>query len=269
MQDDVKTGHEHEGKTLKTIMVMSGKGGVGKSTVAVNIAAALSGAGYTVGLVDVDIHGPSIPTMLGLLGVTVYSNEQGKMMPVVLGDLDNLEVMSLGFLLEKDDDPVIWRGPLKHSLIGQFLNDVQWGPLDYLVVDCPPGTGDEPLSVVQQNKSEAHALLVTTPQQVATADVSRSVNFCRQLNLPIAGIIENMSGFECPHCHEVTNIFTSGGGRKLAQTYGIEFLGAVPIQMEVGLTSDSGVPIVKQLPDSAAAVSYRKAALALVRLLSK
>lgn len=270
MQDDVKgapTERPVESGTStaikagpETIVVMSGKGGVGKSTVAVNMAVALAQRGYKVGLADVDIHGPSIPTMLNLHNVQVFSNADNKMLPLQLGDLHQLEVISLGFLLEREDAPVIWRGPLKHSLIDQFLNDVAWGKLDFLVVDCPPGTGDEPLSVVQQIKGPAHALLVTTPQQVAAVDVSRSINFCKEVKLPIVGLIENMSGFECPHCHEVTNIFPAGGGEKLSSAYGIRFLGAIPILAEIGLTGDSGVPIVAQLPESSAAQVYRLAA---------
>ena len=178
-------------------MVMSGKGGVGKSTVAVNLAISLAKQGLRVGLVDVDIHGPSIPTMLNLPNITVMQAADG-IQPVILGDLYNIEVMSLGFLLEKADDPVVWRGPLKNTLISQFLNEVAWGPLDYLIVDLPPGTGDEPLSVAQQLSGKAEGILVTTPQAVATVDVARSINFCRQMNIPVAGIVENMAGFVCP-----------------------------------------------------------------------
>ena len=248
---------------IRTLMVMSGKGGVGKSTVAVNIATSLASIGFSVGLVDVDIHGPSIPTMLGLHHIQVFSTEEGKMEPVVLGDLFNLKVMSLGFLLNKDDDPVIWRGPLKHQLIGQFLNDVNWGPIDFLVVDCPPSTGDEPLSVVQQLKHKAEAILVTTPQDVATVDVARSINFSKQLGLPILGIVENMSGFECPHCHRNTPIFRVGGGARLASAYGLKFLGSIPIEASVGIATDSGIPIVQRAPQSAAARGYEQISLAL------
>jgi ATP-binding protein involved in chromosome partitioning len=240
----------------RTLMVMSGKGGVGKSTVAINLAVSLAREGHKVGLVDVDIHGPSVPTMLNLTDITVYSND-GKPVPVVLGDLYNLEVMSLGFLLHNPDDPVVWRGPLKNSLIEQFLKDVQWGDLDYLVVDCPPGTGDEPLSVAQQLEGKGEAILVTTPQEVSTVDVARSINFSRKLNLPILGIIENMSGFICSHCHHQTDIFRTGGGRMLAERYGIPFLAAIPIETTMGLAGDAGQPFVERFADSAITETYR------------
>lgn len=243
----------------RTIMVMSGKGGVGKSTVSVNLAVALATKGLRVGLVDVDIHGPSVPTMFNLPNVTVMQGADG-IQPVVLGDLYNLEVMSLGFLLHKADDPVVWRGPLKNSLIEQFLNDVAWGPLDYLIVDCPPGTGDEPLSVAQQLKSKAEAVLVTTPQDVSTVDVARSINFCRQMELPVLGIVENMSGFVCPHCHTTTDIFRSGGGSALAKRYDVPFLGSLPLDPSIGISGDAGMPYIQRFADSPVAGIYREIA---------
>ncbi|MFA5468964.1 MAG: Mrp/NBP35 family ATP-binding protein [Sphaerochaetaceae bacterium] len=243
----------------RTIMVMSGKGGVGKSTVAVNLAISLAKAGLKVGLVDVDIHGPSIPTMLNLPNVTVMQGSDG-IQPVILGDLYNLEVMSLGFLLENADDAVVWRGPLKNSLISQFLNDVAWGPLDYLIVDLPPGTGDEPLSVAQQLKGKTEGLLVTTPQAVATVDVARSVNFCRQMEIPVVGVIENMAGFVCPHCNTITAIFRSGGGKALAKHYNIPFLGSLPIDASMGVVGDAGVPYVQRYSDSPIASTYMEIA---------
>jgi Mrp family chromosome partitioning ATPase len=240
----------------RTIMVMSGKGGVGKSTVSVNLAVSLAAKGFRVGLVDVDVHGPSIPTMLNLPNVTVMQAADG-IQPVILGDLYNLEVMSLGFMLHNPDDPVVWRGPLKNSLISQFLNDVAWGPLDYLIIDCPPGTGDEPLSVAQQLKSQAEAVLVTTPQQVSTVDVARSINFCHQMDLPVLGIVENMSGFVCPHCHATTAIFSTGGGSSLATRYGVPFLGSIPLDPSIGISGDAGLPYVHRFADSAVAGIYR------------
>ncbi len=251
-------GVQHERRTL---MVMSGKGGVGKSTVAVNLAVSLAREGLRVGLVDVDIHGPSIPTMLNLTKTTVYTGDGG-IVPVVLEDLYGLEVMSLGFLLQNPDDPVVWRGPLKNSLIEQFLKDVQWGDLDYLVVDCPPGTGDEPLSVAQQLENKAEAVLVTTPQEVSTVDVARSINFARKLNLPILGIVENMSGFICQHCHHQTDIFRTGGGRMLAQRYGVPFLGAIPLDPAIGLAGDAGQPFVQRFNGSPISETYRTIARA-------
>jgi len=246
-------------KTRRTIMVMSGKGGVGKSTIAVNLAVALAAKGFKVGLVDVDIHGPSVPTMLNLPNVTVMQAADG-IQPVVLGDLYNLEVMSLGFLLHNSDDPVVWRGPLKNSLIEQFLNDVAWGPLDYLIVDCPPGTGDEPLSVAQQLEGKAEAVLVTTPQEVSTVDVARSINFCRQMKLPIVGIVENMSGFVCPHCHTTTDIFRTGGGSSLAKRYEVPFLGSLPLDPTIGISGDAGMPYIQRFAGSVIAATYRKIA---------
>jgi Mrp family chromosome partitioning ATPase len=253
--DRSKSDNTPAGKR-RTIMVMSGKGGVGKSTVAVNLALSLSAKGFKVGLVDVDIHGPSIPTMLNLPNVTVMNAADG-IQPVILGDMYNLEVMSIGFLLHHPDDPVVWRGPLKNSLIEQFLNDVAWGPLDYLIIDCPPGTGDEPLSVAQQLKEKAEAVLVTTPQDVATVDVSRSINFCRQMSMPVVGLVENMSGFVCPHCHTTTDIFRTGGGKKLADKYDVEFLGSIPIDPSFGITGDAGIPYVQRFTDSPVAETYR------------
>ncbi len=245
----------HESTGRRTIMVISGKGGVGKSTVSLNLAVTLAQKGYKVGLVDVDIHGPSIPVMLNLPEVEVLKGDNG-IIPIVLPDVYNLKVMSLGFMLEKPDDPVVWRGPLKNQMIEQFLNDVDWGDIDYLIVDNPPGTGDEPLSVAQQLKGKGEALLVTTPQQVSTADVSRSINFCHKLNLPIVGLIENMSGFVCPHCQTVTNIFRTGGGDKLSKYYHVPLLGSIPLDANVGIAGDVGIPYVQRFQESAIARSY-------------
>jgi len=240
----------------RTLMVMSGKGGMGKSTVAINIALSLAAKGKRVGLVDVDVHGPSIPTMLNIPQVAVMQGADG-IQPVILGDMYNLEVMSVGFLLHNADDPVVWRGPLKHSLIDQFLNEVAWGPLDYLIIDSPPGTGDEPLSVAQKLNGTAEAILVTTPQQVSSVDVARSINFCKQMGMELLGIVENMSGFVCPHCHTRTDIFRSGGGAALAQQYAIELLGSIPIDPSFGLSGDAGIPYVTRFDDSPAAEEYR------------
>src|SRR6056297_1108244 len=192
------------GKIKHKFVVLSGKGGVGKSTVAVNLAVTLSDKGYRVGLLDVDIHGPSIPKMLDLDG-TRLTAENEKLNPVIYKD--NLKVISIGFMLEKGEDPVIWRGPLKYSVIKQFLKDVNWGELDYLVIDSPPGTGDEPLSVCQLVENLDGAVIVTTPQKLAAVDVRKSISFARELKIPILGLIENMSGFVCPECGTMTPIF--------------------------------------------------------------
>lgn len=218
------------------IVVMSGKGGVGKSTVAVNLATALMLAGKRVGLLDVDIHGPSVPTMLGLEHERLRQDENG-LLPAEIGDL---KVMSLGFLLQDQDQAVIWRGPMKMGAIKQFLKDVYWGDLDYLIIDSPPGTGDEPLSVCQLIADLDGAVIVTTPQKVAAVDVRKSVTFCHQLKVPVLGIVENMSGFACPKCGEITPILSTGGGRRIAEDMGVPFLGAIPMDIQVAQACDSG-----------------------------
>ena len=235
------------------LIVLSGKGGVGKSTVAANLALALAQAGHTVGLLDVDVHGPSIPKLLGLEGTDVENDGVG-LFPVSLQP--NLKVMSMGFLMENAESAVIWRGPMKHSLIRQFLRDVNWGPLDFLVVDSPPGTGDEPLSVIQLVGQPASAIVVTTPQDVAVADVRRSITFCRKLGLSVAGVIENMSGFVCPHCGKMTDPFKSGGGEALASEMNVPFLGRVPLDPAVVQSGDGGKPFMDQADQSPAAKAF-------------
>ena len=222
------------------IFVLSGKGGVGKSTVAVNLAVALSLAGKRVGLLDVDIHGPSIPKMLGLENSRART-ENNILIPVTVG---SLKVMSIGFLLSEPDQAVIWRGPMKMGVIKQFLKDVAWDELDYLVIDCPPGTGDEPLSIAQLIHDAAGAIIVTTPQEVALADVRKCVNFCRRLEVPVLGVVENMSGFICPKCGEIADIFKKGGGEKMAADMSVPFLGRVPIDSAVVESGDTGRPCV-------------------------
>ncbi len=218
------------------IVVLSGKGGVGKSTVAVNLATALALNGLRVGLLDVDIHGPSVPTMLGLEGASLKGNP-GELFPVEFG---GLKVMSLGFLLQNPDDAVIWRGPMKMGVIKQFLTDVNWGDLDYLIVDAPPGTGDEPLSLCQLIQPLDGAVIVTTPQKVAAVDVRKSISFCRRLEVPVLGIVENMSGFVCPKCGELTQILPEGGGRQIATDMNVTFLGAIPMDPGIAQSGDSG-----------------------------
>lgn len=235
------------------IVVMSGKGGVGKSTVAVNLAMGLHLAGKKVGLLDVDIHGPSIPTMLGLEKSQVLEGN-GELLPV---DLDGLKVISLGFFLKEQDEAVIWRGPMKTGVITQFIRDVAWGDLDYLIVDSPPGTGDEPLSVCQTLEGADGAVIVTTPQKVAAVDVRKSISFCRQLNLPVLGVIENMSGFVCPNCGELTAVFKSGGGKLMADDMGVPFLGSVPIDPQIADAGDSGVAFLQQYAGSTTAKLFQ------------
>ncbi|SDK33545.1 Chromosome partitioning ATPase, Mrp family, contains Fe-S cluster [Maridesulfovibrio ferrireducens] len=229
-------------KIKHKIVVISGKGGVGKSTVATNIAVALSLAGKQVGLLDVDVHGPSVPRLLCLEDQKPHIGHE-IIEPISYSK--NLWVMSLGFMLPSKEDPVIWRGPVKIGLIKQFVQDVAWGDLDFLIVDCPPGTGDEPLSALQTLGSDAQAIIVTTPQGVAIDDVRRSVNFCKQVGNPILGLVENMSGFVCPDCGSIHNIFNTGGGEALAKETGVKFLGRIPLDPEVGRSGDEGYPIVR------------------------
>jgi ATP-binding protein involved in chromosome partitioning len=223
------------------LLVLSGKGGVGKSTVAANLAMSLASAGKAVGLLDVDVHGPSIPKLLGLEGEQIGVSGED-MLPVRMSD--NLAVMSIGFLLPSGSEPVIWRGPRKFHLIRQFLTNVAWGSLDYLVVDSPPGTGDEPLSVAQLAGSPAEAVIVTTPQDLAVADVRRCVSFCNSLSLPVAGIVENMSGFVCPNCGQRIDLFKKGGGQALAYEMNVPFLGSIPIDPDIVTSSDAGTPFI-------------------------
>jgi len=237
------------------ILVLSGKGGVGKSTVAVNLAVALMLEGRRVGLLDCDIHGPSVPKMLRLEGAPVGKGDEGGIKPVELG---GLKVMSIGFFLDNRDDAVIWRGPMKYSAIRQFLSDVEWGELDYLVIDLPPGTGDEPLSLIQLIESPDGAVIVTTPQDVSTADVRRSIGFCRQLKLPVLGVVENMSGFVCPHCGTLTEIFKTGGGERMAKEMNEPFLGRISIDPKIGEACDEGMPYIYQFSQTQAGKEFKQ-----------
>lgn len=218
------------------ILILSGKGGVGKSTVAVKLASKLARDNKKTGLLDIDIHGPSVPTLLGM--ETRPQLAGNRFLPVPAAK--NLDVMSMGFLLNSPDDPVIWRGPLKYQMILSFLKDVEWGELDYLVVDLPPGTGDESLSIAQMINTRAGAVMVTTPQLLSVVDVRKAVNFCRKLDMPLLGVVENMSGFVCPHCGEKTHIFGTGGGEKMAKDMGINFLGSIPITPSLVEESEKG-----------------------------
>lgn len=229
------------------IIVLSGKGGVGKSTVAVNLAASLAAAGKQTGIIDVDIHGPSVPKLLGIEKIPL-DQQQNRITPVQYSN--NLKVMSIGSLLPDSSEPVVWRGPLKHNAIKQFIMDVEWGDLDYLVVDSPPGTGDEPLSVCQLIKDPDGAVIVTTPQDIALLDVRKSVTFCKRINLPILGVVENMSGFQCPHCSEIIDIFKSGGGEKMAEEMGVPFLGRLPLDPAITSGGDNGKPFSVEANES-------------------
>lgn len=238
--------HSRLSRIKHKIVVLSGKGGVGKSTVAANLAIGLMLSGKRVGLLDVDIHGPSVPTMLGLEKEMIQNSQDG-ILPVELGDL---KVMSIGFLLKNQDDAVIWRGPMKMGVISQFLRDVNWGDLDFLIIDSPPGTGDEPLSVCQLVEPLDGAVVVTTPQRVASVDVRKSISFCRQLEVPLLGVVENMSGFVCPKCGEKTEIFCSGGGKHIAEDMKVPFLGAIPIDPMVAQSCDTGRAFIHHFASS-------------------
>jgi len=223
------------------IVVLSGKGGVGKSTVAANLAMSLALSGFKTGLLDIDIHGPSIPTILGLENKKLQETSH-VICPYGYGD--NLKVISIGFLLKNTDDPIIWRGPAKVGFIQQLIRNVEWGELDYLIIDCPPGTGDEPLSIIQTLDTITGAVIVTTPQKLAITDVKKSVNFCKKLNVPVIGVIENMSGFICPDCNKTVEIFKSGGGQTMAQEMNVPFLGKIPLDPNIVEAGDSGKPFI-------------------------
>jgi ATP-binding protein involved in chromosome partitioning len=231
------------------ILVLSGKGGVGKTTIAVNLAMALASHGYQTGLMDLDIHGPDVAKMLGIEGRKLESMDM-KIEPFRI--TGNLAVVSMAFLLPESSTPVIWRGPMKMSVIEQFLKDVNWGDLDFLVVDLPPGTGDEALSIIQLAPNIRGAVIVTTPQEVSVLDVSKAVRFTEMMEVPVLGIIENMSGMLCPHCKEPINLFGKGGGEKAAEELHVPFLGSIPIDPEIVRASDEGRPYILRHADSPA-----------------
>lgn len=245
------------------IVVLSGKGGVGKSTVAVNLAVALSEQGKQVGLLDIDLHGPSVPKMLHLEGWHPQGH-QGGLLPIEF--TTNLKVMSIGFLLPSEDQAVIWRGPRKYSMIRQLLADVDWGELDYLIVDAPPGTGDEPLAILELLGDIDGAVVVTTPQQLAITDVRKSIAFCRELDCTVLGVVENMGAFLCPHCGEPVEIFSGRGGEALARDTGVPFLGSIPMDPAVSISGDSGRPYLLAKASLAAGEAFRAAIAPLLAL---
>lgn len=248
-----KRVREQLSKIKHKIMVMSGKGGVGKSTLAVNIAVGLSLLDYMVGLLDVDLHGPSIPKMLGARELKLTRRPDGKLGAIKYSP--NLKFLSIEPLLPSEDSAIIWRGPIKISAIKQFIGDIDWGELDYLVIDAPPGTGDEPLTVAK-TIPDAYALIVTTPQEVSLIDVKKSIRFCQKVKLRILGIVENMSGFICPHCGKAIDLFKRGGGQKLAEEMGVRFLGKIPVDPRIVDTGDRGRPIVGSYPESITAQAF-------------
>ena len=224
------------------IIVMSGKGGVGKSTVAVNLALSLARKGLIVGILDADMHGPSVPKLLGIPNLPLAMTKSNKIKPFHMPP--SLKVMSIAFLLSDRYAPIIWRGPLKMGAIKQFLEEVEWGNLDYLIIDLPPGTGDEPLSIAQLVPNPDGAVIVTTPQDVALLSVRKSINFAKEIDLRIIGMVENMDGFVCPHCGKEVAVFGSGNVRKAADETNVEFLGSIPLSSEISQSGDSGKPFV-------------------------
>ena len=251
------------GKIKYKILVMSGKGGVGKTSTSVNLSIALAAKGYRVGIMDVDLHGPDVPRMLGLNGAPQV-NDRKKLSPISYSE--NLMAISIESFTPNKDDAIIWRGPLKFSAIKQFIGDIDWGDLDFLIIDAPPGTGDEPLTVAQ-TISDAKAIIVTTPQEVALADVRKSINFCKTVKLDIFGLIENMSGYSCPHCGEMIELFGSGGGEKTANQMGIRFLGKVPFDPKMVACSDSGICYQDTHNDSAVTKAFNDVADTMSKLI--
>ncbi len=254
---------EKMGKIKHKIVVMSGKGGVGKSFIASNLAVALQSLGYKTGLMDVDFHGPSAPKMLGIRGQRLFGTEAG-IQPAV-GPL-GLLVMSLDFLLPDDDSPVIWRGPIKSTAVTQFVTDVNWGNLDFLVIDMPPGTGDEAITVGQELPEVDGAIFVTIPSEVSLLVVGRSITFAKKLNIRPLGVIENMSYFYCPDSGKEYRVLGKASGKLIAEKYGIEFLGEIPLDPRIAEANDSGEPFVLKYPDSPAAKNLLKAAKRVIEL---
>ncbi len=238
------------------ILVLSGKGGVGKSTVAASLAWALALRDRRTGLLDADLHGPTIPLMMGLQGQT--PDGLGGLNPIPV--IESLKVMSIGFLLETPDTPIIWRGPARSGVIRQFVADVEWGALDYLVVDLPPGTGDEALTVAQAFPTAAGAVVVTTPQEASLSDCRKAINFLRTVKTPVLGVIENMGGFVCPHCGKETAIFGNGGGERMAQEMEVPFLGRIPLVPEIVVMGDSGRPLLGPDAPEAVRIAFQRIA---------
>jgi ATP-binding protein involved in chromosome partitioning len=251
-QEEQQRLKERMGKIKHKIAVISGKGGVGKSTVTVNLATAFAMRGKRVGVLDADIHGPSVPRLLGLEGQQIKASPAGAF--PVEGPL-GMRIMSMDFFLP-EQAPTIWRGPLKMRAIRQLLSDIVWGELDFLFIDLPPGTGDEPLSIAQLLPEMDGVVIVTMPSKLSSSVVKKAITFAERLNMAIIGVVENMSGFVCPHCGQKTEIFQSGGGKKMAEETGVPFLGSIPIDPEVGADSDSGTPFVVAHKDSASAKAF-------------
>ncbi len=241
-EEEQKRITETVSKIKHRIAVFSGKGGVGKTTVSVNLTYAFQMEGFSTGILDADITGPNVPKMLNVNSELIYLNER-----IIPFESYGAKMISMASLIEHGQ-PIIWRGPMRSKVINQFLADVDWGELDFLIADLPPGTGDEILTIAQEMKPD-YAVIVTTPQEVSVIDAERAINMARKLNIPSIGIVENMSGFICPHCSAVANIFGSGGGEKLAADYEVQFLGSIPIDIDARILSDKGKPIIIEKPD--------------------
>lgn len=246
---------ENMARIKRTFIVMSGKGGVGKTSVAVNLACALAKTGMNVGILDTDIHGPNIAKMLGIERMAMLQ-AGSEIEPVQV--YPHLKAVSLALLGFSPDQPIIWRGPLKYSAIRQFLADVNWGALDYLIIDSPPGTGDEPLTVCQLIPNITGAIIVSTPQDIAILDARKTVVFARELNIPVVGMIENMSGFSCPHCRQEIDMFKKGGGEKAASELQVPFLGSIPFDPLLVQLADEGKPFIAANPESEAGIAFLK-----------
>lgn len=249
-------------KIKHKILVLSNKGGVGKSSVAVNLACSLSEKDYKVGILDADLHGPSVAKMLGFEGKRLQGSPEG-ILPMSVSP--NLVAVSMASLIETSDAPLIWRGPLKMMALKQFLGEVQWGNLDYLIIDSPPGTGDEPLSICQLIPELEGGIIVTTPQSVALLDSRKCVNFLKNLKIPILGIIENMSGLKCPHCGKNIDLFKSGGGKEAAQEFNLPFLGKIPIDLNIVISADEGKPYICQYKDTETAQIFNRIVKAIIK----
>jgi ATP-binding protein involved in chromosome partitioning len=252
-EDEQKRISETVSKIKNRIAVFSGKGGVGKTTVSVNLAYAFQLEGYSTGILDADITGPNVAKMLNVDGEIIFLNEK-----IVPFEKYGAKMISMASMLPHGQ-PLIWRGPMRSKVINQFLADVDWGELDYLIADLPPGTGDEILTIAQEMKPD-YAIIVTTPQEVSVIDAERAINMAKKLEIPFIGVVENMAGFVCPHCGAVAEIFGAGGGEKLAADYDVRFLGSIPIDIDARILSDKGKPIVLEKQNSEVSLVFKSIA---------
>lgn len=250
-EDEEKRISENISKIKHRIAVFSGKGGVGKTTVSVNLAYTLQSQGFSTGILDADITGPNVAKMLGIQGELIVLDS--KMIPF---ENKGVKMISIASLVQSGQ-AVIWRGPMRSKIINQFLADVEWGVLDYLIADLPPGTGDEILTIAQHMKPD-YAVIVTTPQEVSVMDAERAINMAKKLEIPFIGVVENMAGFICPHCSAVIELFGAGGGAYLADKYNVPFLGSIPIDINARILGDKGIPIVSERKDSEVSLTFRK-----------